>query len=51
MAAQSEGESIPYIVEQISRTPNEAVYTDIAEMCINVFFKESLGAKPEDKLA
>ena len=51
MAAQSAGDSIPYLVEPISQTPNEEIFTEIAEMCIDVFFKESLGAKPEDKIA
>ena len=52
MAAQSNGESsIAYLVEPISRAANEKVFSEIAEMCIDVFFKESLGAKPEDKIA
>lgn len=42
---------IPYIVERINRNPNELVFRDIADMCINVFFKEQLNAKPQDRVA
>jgi hypothetical protein len=41
----------PYIIERIGRNPNEKVYCEIADMCINVFFKERLNAKPGDKVA
>lgn len=52
MAARSgEAESIPFLVEPICQRPSEEIFTEIAEMCIDVFFKESLNAKPEDKLA
>ena len=42
---------VPYIVERINQKPNEKVFREIAEMCINVFFKEQLNANPEDKIA
>lgn len=42
---------IPYIVERINRNPNELIFRDIADMCINVFFKEQLNAKPQDRVA
>lgn len=51
MTTKCDGESIAYLVEPVSRTANEKVFTEIAEMCIDVFFKESLGAKPGDKIA
>jgi hypothetical protein len=39
-----------FIIEQIGENPNERVYREIADMCINVFFKEQLNAKPGDKV-
>jgi hypothetical protein len=42
---------IPFIVERINRKPSDNVFRDIAEMCINVFFKEQLNAKPGDRVA
>lgn len=40
----------PFIIERIQDCPNENVYRDIADMCINVFFKEQLDAEPDDRL-
>jgi hypothetical protein len=47
---KNRGPEMPYIIERIGRNPNENVYREIAEMCINVFFKEGLNAKPGDKV-
>eukprot|EP00980_Cylindrotheca_fusiformis_P031436 scaffold26366_cov117-Cylindrotheca_fusiformis.AAC.7 len=49
--AVQEDQGIPYVIERISRKPSDDLFRDIAEMCINVFFKEQLNAKPEDRLA
>lgn len=29
----------PFLIESISRRPSEAIYKDIANLCIDVFFK------------
>ena len=40
-----------FLIERIGYAPNERIFRSIAELCINVFFKESLNAKPEDRIA
>ena len=40
----------PFIIERIEDCPYENVYRDIADMCIDVFFKEQLNASPEDRV-
>jgi hypothetical protein len=49
--ATQDDQTTPYIIERINRKPNDDIFRDIAEMCIDVFFKEPLNAKPEDKIA
>lgn len=41
----------PFLIERIGETPNDRVFREIAEMCINVFFKEQLNANPGQRLA
>ena len=40
----------PFIIERIEDCPYENIYQDIADMCIDVFFKEQLNARPEDRI-
>ena len=40
----------PFIIERIDDVPGEGVYREIADMCIDVFFKEQLNAQPEDRI-
>lgn len=40
----------PFIIERIDDVPGEGVYREIADMCIDVFFKEQLNARPEDRI-
>jgi len=40
----------PFIIERIGDCPSESVYREIADMCIDVFFKEQLNARPEDRV-
>ncbi len=40
----------PFIIERIDDVPGEGVYREIADMCIDVFFKEQLNAGPEDRV-
>lgn len=47
----SDEPGVPYIIEPISRNPNDEIFRDISDMCINVFFKEQLNAKPDDRIA
>jgi hypothetical protein len=42
---------LPYIIERIAEQPNEQVFEDISNMCINVFFKEQITGKSEDTIA
>ena len=42
---------IPFIIERIGKYPNEKTFEEIANLCINVFFKEQLHAGPDDRLA
>jgi hypothetical protein len=46
----AEENQISYIIETIGDRPNEKVFREVAEVCINVFFKEQLDAKPEDRV-
>jgi hypothetical protein len=39
-----------FIIERISDCQSEGVYREIADVCIDVFFKESLNAGPEDRV-
>ena len=45
---------IPYIVERIGDMVEprgiEGVFREIADVCINVFFKEQLDAAPDDRV-
>lgn len=45
-------ESIAYVIERIGdkNRGNERIFREVAEVCINVFFKEQLDAKPEDRI-
>jgi hypothetical protein len=42
---------VAYMIERIGTKPSVKTYRDIADMCINVFFKEALNAKPDDRVA
>jgi hypothetical protein len=42
---------LPFVIEPVgNRSPSDRVFEDVADMCINVFFKEQLGANPDDRL-
>jgi len=44
-------DGMPYIIDRITdTTPNDTIFASVAEVCINVFFKEQLNAKPNDRL-
>ena len=46
------GKQIPYIVESIDTYLNPQVFDDVANLCIDVFFKEQMNnAKPDDRIA
>lgn len=40
----------PFIIERIGDCESERVYREIADVCIDVFFKEQLNARPEDRV-
>lgn len=41
----------PFMIERIGDCPyDDDIYRDIANMCIDVFFKEQLNARPEDRI-
>ena len=39
---EEKNQAPPFLIESISRRPNEAIFKDIANLCIDVFFKELL---------
>lgn len=46
------GKQIPYIIESIDTYLNPQVFDDVANLCIDVFFKEQMNnAKPDDRIA
>jgi hypothetical protein len=54
LAASSIGNTnrLAYIIDTIGEDPDEQVFADIADMCTDVFYKETqMNAKPEDTLA
>ena len=40
----------PFIIERIGDAPTENIFRQISDMCIDVFFKEQLNARPEDRI-
>ena len=39
---EEKNEAPPFLIESISRRPNDSIFKDIANLCIDVFFKELL---------
>lgn len=45
-------EQVPYIIESIDTYLNQKVFDDVANLCIDVFFKEQMNnAKPDERIA
>ena len=51
-APATQEEPMPYVIERIGdeNRGNERIFREVAEVCIDVFFKEQLDAKPEDRI-
>jgi hypothetical protein len=44
--ANSGERSIPFIIDRVSDRPNDRVFDEISDMCIEVFFNEDEGQPP-----